>query len=129
MNGVVRSPLFQLLQRLPRVLEDLAIGEFDLAGRGQECDRAWDAVDDQARTALAFAQCFIGYGKFARALREAFLEFVGDAKQRVQRRPHNPRRLAARPYVRQGHDAAQIVQRVTQPRDFLGRGFERRFHV
>ena len=109
-NGVARSPLFQLLQRPSGVFEDLVIDEFELAARGQECDQAWNAVDDQARLALAFAQCFIGYGELARALRDAFLEFVGDAKQRVQRGADNPRRLAARPQGRQSHDAAQIVQ-------------------
>ena len=41
----------------------------------------------------------------------------------------NSRRLAAHPEGRASHDAAQIVQRVTQPSDFLGRGFERRRHL
>ena len=45
-NGVVRSPLFQLLQRLSGVFDDLAIDELDLAGRGQECDQAWNVVDE-----------------------------------------------------------------------------------
>ena len=37
----------------------------------QEGDQAWNAVHEQARIALAFAQCFIGYGEFTCALRDA----------------------------------------------------------
>ena len=45
-NGVVRPPLFQLLKSRSGVFKDLAIGEFNLAGRGQEGDQARNAVDD-----------------------------------------------------------------------------------
>ena len=57
-NGVVRAPLFQFLQRSSRVFEDLTIGELDLTARRQERDQAWNAVYEQAGIALAFAQCF-----------------------------------------------------------------------
>ena len=46
MNGVVRPPLLQLLERLAGVFEDLAIDDFDVTGRGQECDQTWNVVDD-----------------------------------------------------------------------------------
>ena len=53
-NGVVRSPLFQLLQRRSGVFEDLAIGEFDLAGCGQEGDQARNAVDELSANCARF---------------------------------------------------------------------------
>ena len=58
MNCVVRPPLPELFERLAEVLEHLAVDDFDVTGRGQECDQPRDAVHEQARTALAFAQCF-----------------------------------------------------------------------
>src|SRR5688500_12083697 len=38
-----------------------------------------DRLDKETTLALAFAQFFIGSGELADALRDAFLEFVGDA--------------------------------------------------
>ena len=40
----------------PGVLEDLAVDELDLAGGGQQCNQPWNAVHEEARRALAFAQ-------------------------------------------------------------------------
>ena len=99
MNGVVRPPVFQLLKLPSGVFDDLAIDELDLTACRQERDQAWNTVHEQARIALAFAQCFIGYGELAGALRDTFLEFVGDAKQRLQRGEDDSRRLAARPWA------------------------------
>ena len=50
------------------------------------------------------------------------------AEQRVGERAHDLTRFAARGQGRQRHDAGQIVETVTQPRDFLGRRFVSRVH-
>ena len=60
MNCVVRPPLPELLERLAEVLEHLAVDDFDVTGCAQECDQPRDAVDDQTRFALAFAQGLLG---------------------------------------------------------------------
>src|SRR4029453_8564409 len=54
MNCVVRSPLPELLERLAEVLEHLGVDDFDITGRGKECDQPRYAVHNQARLALAF---------------------------------------------------------------------------
>src|SRR5262245_41931940 len=59
MNQVAGRPLFQLFQRPATVLEDLVIDDFDLTGRCEGCDKARNAVHDQPRLALAFAQSLL----------------------------------------------------------------------
>ncbi len=43
-NGVVRPPVFQLFKGPSGVFDDSAVDEFDLAGSGQHCDQAGNAV-------------------------------------------------------------------------------------
>jgi hypothetical protein len=89
--------LFQLVKGPSGVFDDSAIDEFDLAGCGQQCDEAWNGVHDQARIALAFAPCFIGYSELACALPDGFLESVGHPKQPVQRGGNSSGQFAACP--------------------------------
>src|SRR5687768_13368381 len=53
-------PALELLQRTAEVLEDLAVDEFDVTGGRKGRDQPWNAVDDQARLAFAFAQRVLG---------------------------------------------------------------------
>ena len=77
MNRAVGAPLLHRLQRLPAVFDEFVVDDVDLAGRRQDGDQTWNGVHEQARIVLAFAQCFIGYGELARALRDAFIQFLG----------------------------------------------------
>src|SRR5438132_8781069 len=93
MNRIAGPPLFQLFQRPATVLEDLSVDGFDLTGRGQGGDQAGNAVHDQPRIALRFAQGFfrspafrnlllqrlIGRGEFTRSLPDPFVKFIGDS--------------------------------------------------
>src|SRR5262245_53236348 len=56
MGDAARVPAFQLLQRLSEVLEGRAVDELDLDAGRERRNEPWNAVDDQARLALAFAQ-------------------------------------------------------------------------
>ena len=56
MNRIAGSPLLQLFERAAAVLEDLVVDGFNLTGRCQGCDQAWNAIRDEARFALAFVQ-------------------------------------------------------------------------
>ena len=78
MNGVVGAPLLHLLQRPPGVFDEI----WRLTSRTSPAgvrmrDQTWNGVHEQARIVLAFAQRFIGYGELARALRDAFIQFLG----------------------------------------------------
>ena len=84
MNRAVGSPQFHRLQRLPAVFDEFLVDDVDLPGRCQEGDQPGNGVHEQARVALAVAQCLFGCSEFAGALRYAFLQFVGDANQCVQ---------------------------------------------
>jgi hypothetical protein len=52
MNGAVRRPPSHLPQRATAVLEHLIVDQFDLTGRREGCDQAWNAVHGQARLVL-----------------------------------------------------------------------------
>ena len=56
MNRVVGPPPPDFFQRLAEVLDELAVGDFDLTSRGEQGDQTWNSVDDQGRLALAFAR-------------------------------------------------------------------------
>ncbi len=53
-------PTPELLRRPSEVFEDLAVDDFELTGRRKDRDQSWNAVHDQARLALAFAQRILG---------------------------------------------------------------------
>src|SRR4030095_14056976 len=59
MNGVGRSPLFQLFQRAATVRKNLLVHGFHFAGRRQGGHQAWNAVHDQTRLALAFLKIVV----------------------------------------------------------------------
>ena len=66
-------PVLELLQRHAEVLEDLAVDEFDLTVGRKGRDQPWNAVDDQARLALAFAQCVLRPPAFRNLLLQLFV--------------------------------------------------------
>src|SRR5882672_2260998 len=97
-DHVARAPLLEFLQRPTAVLDDLGVDRLDLTGRRENRHQTWNAIDDQPRTMLAFAEGFfcppalgnllgqllIGRGKLARSLRDAFVELFGDSLLFVQ---------------------------------------------
>src|SRR4029450_11934418 len=54
------SPVLELLERPPEVLDDRTVDEFELTARGKDRDQSRNAVDDQARCAFAFVQRVLG---------------------------------------------------------------------
>ena len=60
MYRAVGPPVLELLQRLAKELQDLAVDEFDLTIGRKDYDQPWNAVDDQTRLALAFAERLLG---------------------------------------------------------------------
>ena len=55
-DGVVRPPVLQLVQRLAEICRDRTVDELQLAGRRHEQDDAGDTVNDQPRSSLAVTQ-------------------------------------------------------------------------
>ena len=53
MDRLARSPAFQLFERCAQVLEDLAVGVLDFAGRRQEGDHGRNDIGDRAMVILA----------------------------------------------------------------------------
>ena len=60
MYRAVGPPVLELLQRLAKELQALAVDEFDLAIGRKGYDQPWNAVDDQTRLTLAFAERLFG---------------------------------------------------------------------
>ena len=60
MYRAVGPPVLELLQRLAKELQALAVDEFDLAIGRKGDDQPWNAVYDQTGLAHAFAECLLG---------------------------------------------------------------------
>ncbi len=81
MDGVVRAPFPELLQRPTGVFDNLAIDELHFANRAQQCDQPWNAVHDQARSGLEVPHCRIGLFLFPHGPRAP----KGSRRQRIRR--------------------------------------------
>src|SRR5262245_55338454 len=60
MKRVVGGPLSQLLEWPAAVLDHTVVHAVQLSGRREDGNEAWNAVHDQARLALPFAQSLLG---------------------------------------------------------------------
>ena len=58
MNRVVGPPLLEFLECLAEYWNSLRVDDFDLTSRREQCHQAGNAVDNEARIALAVAQRF-----------------------------------------------------------------------
>ena len=90
------GPALQLLERSAEVIEAWTVDEFELTGGREGCDQPWNAVHNQPRLALAFAQVAIQ----AARLRQQLLA-------RLQSLPLELR-FAAQPLLALRRVAAQI---------------------